>query len=110
MTKLQKSLMRAGRDLGLRGQAPYRLDLPSGGEILAQALLPELGAPNGMLVVISLSDLGGMADHLLKAGYGYSVMDEPLPQETYDLDSFIEVFTDWGWAADASTKPEWMLK
>ena len=105
MTRLQTELQRAADDLGLGIVVPYVVDVRPGLQIHALALFPQLGAPKGMLIVNSFDDLEGMASELVNNGYGYSVLDDPFTE--YDLRSYIEMFSDWGWIA-ADVKPEWM--
>ena len=76
MTRLQAELQRAAHDLGLNIRVPYILDIPPGLRIRALALLPQIGAERGMLIVNSLAELEGMANELVEDGYGYSVLDE----------------------------------
>jgi len=108
MTKLQLFLQRSCQELGLRIVAPFLLTVREGIQIEAQALLPQLGAPNGMIVVKHHDELRGVAPELPTMGYGYSVLEEPLPSEGYDLESHIEMFTDWGWGNMNERKPGWM--
>lgn len=109
MTHLQTELQRAAHDLGLKIVVPYTLDIRSGLQIRALALLPQIGAENGMLIVDSFAELKGIANELVDAGYGYSVLDDPLPSTEYDLHSYIEMFSEWGWGATNETKPDWMM-
>jgi hypothetical protein len=60
-----------------------------------------------MLIVRSYEEVQDMLEQLKQAGYGFSVLDEPHPGEDFDLESFREMFLDWGWAADESRKPAW---
>ena len=108
MTRLQDDLRRACRELGLVIRAPFVLALPSGKQLAATALLPQLGAPKGMIVVSSYDVLRGSVEELGENGYGYSVLDEPLPGEEYEIDSFREMFLDWGWNASCEGRPDWM--
>ena len=108
MTRLQSALQHASEDLGLKVVIPFILNLRQGVQINAQALLPQLGAPKGMIVVSRYDDLHGMANELVNDGYGYSVLDDPSPTDDYDLDSYIEMFSDWGWGAINESKPDWM--
>lgn len=108
MTRLQSVLQRACQDLSLSADIPFILTLQDGVQINAQALIPRLGGPNGMIVVNRSDELCGMANALLNLGYGYSVLDDPSPSEQYDLDSYVEMFSDWGWGAINERKPDWM--
>ena len=53
-------------------------------------------------------DIKGHERQLVAAGYAYSVMNEPSAVEEFDLRSFREMFTDWGWAGDIAAIPSWM--
>lgn len=86
---------------------PFRLSLKEC-EIAAKALIPQLGSRKGMIIVSNFADLCGRANALIDMGFGYSVLDEPRADEEYDLDSHIEMFSEWGWASEEA-KPEWLL-
>lgn len=108
MTRLQADLQRAARELGLRIVTPYVLDLRPGVRIHAAALLTQLGAPQGMVIVERFEELAGLGDELTEAGFGYSVLCAPPPSEAFDLNSFIELFSDWGWGAADEARPDWL--
>jgi len=108
MTRLQFAINRACQELGLTIVVPFTLMLDQQVQINSQALLPQLGASKGMMVVNHFDELRGMADDLVNAGYGYSVLEEPLPKEEYDLDVYMEMFSDWGWGATNEKKPTWI--
>ncbi len=61
-----------------------------------------------MIVVNKYDELRGMASELTSMGYGYSVLDDPLPSEDYDLEIHVEMFSDWGWGNVNERKPDWM--
>jgi hypothetical protein len=108
MTKLQTFIQRACHDVGLSIVVPFGLIMRDGIQVNAQAFLPQLGGPNGMIIVNCYDDLFGTSNELESMGYGYSVLDEPLPSEEYELESFIEIFSDWGWGNVTEAKPDWM--
>ncbi len=87
---------------------PFVLSLRSGPQIYAQALLPQLGANKGIIIVNKVDELGADPTDIVNAGYGYSVLDDIPVSENYDLDSYVEMFTDWGWGAVNERKPQWM--
>jgi hypothetical protein len=41
-------------------------------------------------------------------GVGFSFLSEPHPLEDFDIDAWLEVFTDWGWNGSLETLPQWM--
>ena len=51
-----------------------------------------------MLVFRKYDDVRLYAETLKRAGYGFSVLDEPQPDEKFDLNAFKEMFLDWGWS------------
>lgn len=108
MTNLQSSLNRACHELNLNIVIPFLLTVREGIQINAQALLPQLGARNGMIIVSRYEDLLGVASDLPGMGYGYSVLDEPLLSEDFDLASYTDMFLDWGWEVSNERKPDWM--
>lgn len=103
-------LLQACSEFDLEVELGYRATLPNGVELQTVARLPKLGARNGMLLLHSYADLQGYARETVAAGYGYSVVSDPLPGEQFELDSFREMFHDWGWGGDTNAKPKWMTK
>jgi hypothetical protein len=61
-----------------------------------------------MLLFRTYDEVRDSAQALLDMGYGYSVIDEPLPDEEFYLESFQEMFRDWGWSGKSGGKPAWM--
>lgn len=90
--------------LGLRLDLEFVITI-DGVEIKTVALIHEIGGPNGMLVLTSYDR--EYADKLVELGYGYSVMSEQSENTVFDLDSWIEVFNDWGWSGEEGKEPSW---
>ena len=105
MTTLQNWLLKACDALGLRADLAYVATLSDGQEVQTVARIRNLGAEHGMLVVRSYEDVRPFADCLARAGFGYSVLDEPGVDEVFDLDSFKEMFLDWGWSGTEKSLP-----
>ena len=97
MNKMQEYLVRAGNDLGIRVIVPFELELNSGRKLKVEALLPDIGYSKGMIVSQSSKGALDIIQELKNLGYGYTVYDEPLPDEVYDVKSYKEMFIDWGW-------------
>lgn len=108
MNKLRGYLLRAGDDLGIKVIVPFILLLKSGRKLSAEALLPELGAPNGTIVCKSTDDYLEILNEIKNEGYTCSSFGEPLSNEEYDVESYKEMFLDWGWTSKERPKPEWM--
>ena len=110
MTNLAKQLSQACSTLGLQAEFGFTLSLGEGAEIRAVARILDLGAPNGMLVVNSYDEIKNYSKRLIEAGYGYSVLSEPIRDEKVDLKSLQEMFIEWGWSGEPSRKPKWMAE
>lgn len=108
MNRLADWISQACDALGLNADIGFLLILSDGHKIPTVARIPGLGAANGMLVFCSYEQIRAYTDELLQMGYGYSILDEPLPNEKFDLASYRDMFTDWGWSGEEALKPEWM--
>jgi len=109
MTTLQERLARACDELGLHIDLDFVASLPSGRQVLALVRIADLGGTNGILIVRSFDEVRALSDELLAAGYGYSVLSEPNRDEEFDLESFVEMFSEWGWAGGERARPTWLV-
>lgn len=98
----------AANDLGIEIEAPFDLMLPSGVHLQVPILVRHFGASKGMLVVSDYALVKNLTDEIVRAGYGYSTMDEPRKGEEYTREIFIEVLADWGWHNEKFDKPGWL--
>jgi hypothetical protein len=110
MNRRQERLSRACAALGLKIALDWSVTFPSGRLLAATALIPEFGAPKGMIIIDSFDKVSGLLDELDAHGYGFSVLAEPSEHSKFDLDSTIEMFADWGWASAERLPPDWMTK
>lgn len=108
MSNLVQMLTQACEELGLQITFGFVLMLTNGSRVVAYAHIPSLGASRGMLIFRSYDEIQLFAEEVVRSGYGYSVLDEPRPDEDFDLESFKEMFSDWGWTGEGSSKPFWM--
>jgi hypothetical protein len=108
MTELQKRLVRACEELELRIELDVVVRLDADREVVVLARVPELGAPKGMLIVTSFDRLRAHQKDLWRDGYGFSVLSEPRANEPFDVEGWMEVFSDWGWSDTVRAKPAWM--
>lgn len=94
----------AGRRFGFRVISPYTLSLNNVSAPVA-ALLPEFGAPEGMLLVSNYLQLQPYLQDIEAAGYGFSVLnaDDSEP----DRASVDQVLADWGWSG-RGPEPFWL--
>lgn len=109
MNRMQEWLARAAEQLGIRVEIGFIATLSNGSKLTSQALFPDLGSALGTLVFSSQDavDRATRGD-LVAQGYGISTFSEPLPQEVFDVDSYAEMFAEWGWTGTAREKPTWM--
>ena len=98
MTRLEDDLAKACEALGIRMDLGFKMSCPDGYEVRSIARIHNVGAPNGMLVVGSFEEVEDYCDYLHSAGFGYSVLDEPGDKEVLDIESYREMFCEWGWA------------
>lgn len=108
MNRLANEISQACDALGLCADIGFSLVFSNGHEIQAIARIRYVGAENGMLVVSNYDEVKNYADEICQKKYGFSVLDEPLDNEMLDLDSYMDMFRDWGWCADMAQKPNWM--
>src|SRR4051794_37245916 len=106
-SRLVQAWSRAAELLGLDIEAPYSAVLQSGKTIEAAVLVRRFGAENGMLILTEDAQVLDQITNLHQSGFGFSVLSEPRPAEAFDLEVFVEVLRDWGWAGTADEKPSW---
>ena len=105
-TSLSDYWQAAGNRYGFRVLAPYTLLLGETSVSVA-ALLPDFGAPRGMLLTSDYASLQPYLSAIRLAGYGFSVLD-PNSFEPNRGD-IIDLLIDWGWSG-AGTEPSWLSK
>lgn len=104
---IRSAWIQACADLGIDVVVPASVSLGSR-TISALALLPEFGAPSGMVIFGHRgSDQDCTVDEiaLVSAGYGYSYLGASY--ETYERDLFIDTMNDWGWSSATRPPPRW---
>ena len=106
MIRLRALLTRAAVDLGLRVETDRALTLANGKRMVAEAYFPDLGTPHGMLV-FALDHPTPVVEEVIGRG-GASFVATPRAEDAYDVDDFVAMFRDWGWAGDELRRPEWM--
>jgi hypothetical protein len=92
-----------GSRLGIEVIAPCELEL-DGRRVGFTALLPQFGAPRGMVVDADYDVIEPHRSSLLAAGYGYSCCEL---RDNAGEDPPIEMLADWGWSGE-SPKPNWL--
>ena len=110
MNRMQEWLVRAAQELGVRVVVAYVAVLTNEKQILTQALFPDLGGAFGTLVFDSTDVLEPENRRgLLAQGYAISAFSEPLPKQEFEVESYAEMFSEWGWTSNAMQKPTWMF-
>jgi hypothetical protein len=106
---MQEWLSRAAKELGLRVHIGHQVALSDGTTLVAQAYFPDLSNPLGILVFEWSDAVDGSARGQLRAmGMGISTFGDPGPEERFDIDSYKEMFAEWGWTGPQDRKPPWM--
>jgi hypothetical protein len=109
MNALQQYLYRAASELALRIEVDHVVTLSDGRAIRSQALFLDLGNVSGTLVFSFKDAVDRSAREELKArAYAMSTMGSGEQNSTFDIQSLIETFSDWGWVGDPSRTPLWM--
>lgn len=93
-----------GKRLGIEIVAPFELSL-TGVRVRFTALLPQFGAPRGMVVDSDSDTIGQHGKELIAAGYGFSCVGCNGSQD--DLEPARGMLADWGWTSDLP-KPDWL--
>lgn len=106
---LASDWVEATTSLGLRSVAPFVLRLPSGAKVIADVLIPDFGATNGMLIVHEFREVEGVLDELRSEGFGFSVLSAQRGEGPLIMEVYMDVLRDWGWAGPSDTQPGWMM-
>jgi hypothetical protein len=105
---MTERLERAAKELDLEIQLDPWIRLKRGDSVRAHALFPHLGGPGGM-AVFSLGQSKDLLTEESTDGIGFAFLSEPHRSEGFDIDAWLEVFTDWGWSGSPEIRPTWML-
>lgn len=97
MTKLQTWVQRACDEVGLKVDLDFDVTFPDGRDVRSIARIRDIGDENGMLIFSNYEKVRGCFENLILLGYGYTVFGEPGGNEVFDLESYKEMFSDWGW-------------
>ena len=88
--------------LGIKVDAPCKVQFPDGTRVRATAHVKQFGAKNGMIVDPDWDILEPYAKVLEAYGYGFSAIEIDL-----DPESLIEVLAEWSWSAPEPS-PAWL--
>lgn len=94
--------------LGLLVDTNFSVVLSDEVELVAVACIHNLGSEKGMLIFNDFGKVKNYINEINRLGYGFSVLEEPNLNESFDLNSFKDMFREWGWTGDESLKPNWM--
>lgn len=105
---LASAWVKAASHLRLDIVAPFSVTLPSGRRLEAAVLVKHFGAPNGMLIVRHYDEVKRELGAIEAAGFGFSVLEDPDPEEAFVVDTYAEILRDWGWTGELDQKPTWL--
>jgi len=97
---------RLASSLNIAVVAPFAFE-SEGRRVEFTALLPQFGAPNGMVVDADWSLIEPRVNALLAAGYGFSCVSLGNEAHDDDLEASVEMLRDWGWNSH-DAKPAWL--
>lgn len=106
--RMLDALRHVANELELRIVAPFGIRLPSGLELTAEALFPDFGAPNGTVVIESRSRVAGVGSELKKLHYTLSSFRAPLEGQEVNIQSYADMFREWGWSSGERQPPSWL--
>jgi len=109
-SELVRKWRAAAVELGLDVVSPFDLVLSAGKDLHVPLLVKNFGARNGMLIVTDYSVVKPHLKLISDLGFGFSVLEEPLRPAAgiYDLDTMIEMLSDWGWSGATEQCPAWI--
>lgn len=108
MNRLAEIWYLAAKDLSIEVDGPVIVPLGDGQFVEADVVVRNFGGAKGMIVVDRSTQITGLSDAIVEAGFGFSVMGPINPNSSYDRDTLIEVLRDWGWSGPADGAPAWL--
>ena len=111
MNALQTSLARAARELRIQIILNQAIDLSGNCKFVARILFPNFGSSKGTMV-FSPEEMytSEQLKELQNLGFGYSSFYPPGANEEFNIESYIEMFSDWSWNGPDETRPQWLLE
>lgn len=106
MDALGREWIAAGNALNFKVIAPYFVSLTDDQSLFASALIPDFGAPKGMLLLADGTPNSNMHSAILEAGYGYCCLSQPRTLRE-DFHGLVSVLKDWGWCGEGDP-PAWL--
>ena len=103
----QAWLVRAAVELGLRVETDYVVTLPTAGPLKAVAFFPDLSSDTGIAVFPGSLPIDTQQE-LHREGHNTSIFDEPGADEEFDVETYAEMFAEWGWSGPPDDRPAWM--
>jgi hypothetical protein len=99
--------VKACSELGLSCQLLPEIEVSSTQRLAPLAVISNVGGKNGMLIFIRYSDIEPFLEEVRNRGFGFSVLSELGRNEMFDLETYKEMFRDWGWSGPADKRPGW---
>lgn len=110
MNRMQEQLKMAADKLCIDVEIGYIARLSDGRNISCQARFLNLGYPLGTLIFdwndkVSRDDMKDLAAQ----GYGISTFSAEPPDSVFDIQGYIKMFSEWGWAGPEEDRPSWII-
>lgn len=86
------------RSFGLGIDLNYAVNLPNGVTVVSPVRITGVGLQKGVLVFTNSDTVWPLRQHIVEAGYGYTVLDDATSGYEFDSTSFREMIIDWGWS------------
>jgi hypothetical protein len=97
VTRQELYLKQACDGVGLQIDFGFEVTCPDGYVVKSVAHIRDVGDVHGMLVFSRYEEMMGRSECLSSLGYGYTSYGEPGDKEVFDLESYKQMFRDWGW-------------
>jgi hypothetical protein len=108
MSPLAARWTKAAVDLGLKVVTPCEFAVAPAVCLRVPLVLRDFGAREGRLLLSDYSVISRWLPDIELAGYGYSVVSEPPPNEAYSRQDCIDLLNDSGWTGRESLRPTWL--
>jgi hypothetical protein len=108
MNSIQQEWKRAADELGFKIQTPFALTLPSGNSIEAELLISDFGGEKGLLIFTDYEKIKPFVGELRLNGFHCSIIGESSSNQEFEIESFIDCLSDWGWSGAEADRPVWL--
>jgi hypothetical protein len=96
MNCLVSCLERACAAFGLEIERDYLLPVGNSIFVKSVASISDTNRKRVMLIFENYADVSPYIDQVLAAGFGFSILSQPNPNEPFDISVYLDMFRDWG--------------